>query len=1083
MYEPQQAKARKSDEVLAKASERGEAALGHERSAAGGYGYTQSSNNQATKGTTHPFPIQPKLLLGSSGDPFEQEAEQVAQRVSAGATAQATLTLRGPGAGAQPITQGVEQAIRGAQGGGEPLAAGVRGTMERALGADFGAVRVHTDARADSLNQALRASAFTTGPDIFFRRGGYAPGGAAGRDLLAHELTHVVQQGAAPALAEGALGRGSVGGTAVVQRAGGGENEDEAPLVQNNVVINAPPQPEGDEYGLEPIINELADEMEQENIIDEVIEEMNEEQQARSQHDQALGTLPDTPEVAATYKDWAELKAMTLEQLAGYAQTQADWHVSTSLSDKERKQVWTVLAFARQDDAILAGSGPFKVEAVDQLIQDKGEKGVFEALSLYSTVVQSQKPFELRQADTPTMAMQWGIDLKKLRTKMGDATLATGMHHIWFKELSNRSFTDDLITYYTTAKPTPIFQAERGKDVASYLTMRVDDAKDPLDYHNNGTLVGKVRNFHRFEKAALDKLEANYKDTSKAKPLTLILHSGLDHTGAYHRDSKLTEVITNNTIQTLMIEGKETLADVQNQLEPLSKTYGKNNRIDQVMFAGHGGSRNIQMAGKVEEQGGRLEEVRDDMDLDDPEQKKKTDALFVELLKYLDKKGDVNNIQPHQRALFNACLTNSNVYHGAQLDWDPTKAREQVREYLSQHSSFATYFQDFADKGDIQITSLGANASIRTVDLIEPVSGKLDLISGEDPTVTSSKLVYVEQGNEPGGVLKAVLELWSTDDLTAQQELWDAMLRRFNKGPNTSWTETITRILFYLILKFKWKEAPYIHHFGYMAAHLTYLHVQESLGVPPSSAKGLFTGGDLNDYSHMLFQELAKTNAWRDIDFLSLVLSQNWIQAQPNEALPRTQFLARLDKLTCQRAKKFVDFTILGPIIAELLANPVKPGQLNLALLDILSTAPSNESKQFLIDLTVDDKFPIGLKVGEKLAGLATEDDILIAIGKKEKPNVNNVVAPVNKPGNVAVGGSDKNTLAMQSVTKRGKINTAEGANLYKKPDRTSDVLKVLDQNEEVTIFAAAGGWFAVEYKDGIIMKSAFVNKASITLL
>jgi len=88
----------------------------------------------------------------------------------------------------------VEASIRYARGGGQALDGGVRRQMESAIGADFGGVRIHTGAEADALNRAVNARAFTTGRDIFFRTGEYAPGSSAGRELLAHELTHVVQQ-------------------------------------------------------------------------------------------------------------------------------------------------------------------------------------------------------------------------------------------------------------------------------------------------------------------------------------------------------------------------------------------------------------------------------------------------------------------------------------------------------------------------------------------------------------------------------------------------------------------------------------------------------------------------------------------------------------------------------------------------------------------------------------------------------------------------------------------------------------------------------------------------------------------------
>ena len=83
------------------------------------------------------------------------------------------------------------------RGGGRPLEAGARRAMEARLGHDFGHVRVHTDARAGDSARAVGAAAYAVGRDIVFGAGRYEPGTAAGRRLLAHELAHVVQQGAA----------------------------------------------------------------------------------------------------------------------------------------------------------------------------------------------------------------------------------------------------------------------------------------------------------------------------------------------------------------------------------------------------------------------------------------------------------------------------------------------------------------------------------------------------------------------------------------------------------------------------------------------------------------------------------------------------------------------------------------------------------------------------------------------------------------------------------------------------------------------------------------------------------------------
>ena len=93
------------------------------------------------------------------------------------------------------IEPAVERGITQSRGGGRPLDKAVQGSMEQAFGTDFSQVRIHTGAQADSLNRSLSARAFTTGQDIFFKEGNYNPGSSAGRELLAHELTHVVQQG------------------------------------------------------------------------------------------------------------------------------------------------------------------------------------------------------------------------------------------------------------------------------------------------------------------------------------------------------------------------------------------------------------------------------------------------------------------------------------------------------------------------------------------------------------------------------------------------------------------------------------------------------------------------------------------------------------------------------------------------------------------------------------------------------------------------------------------------------------------------------------------------------------------------
>jgi hypothetical protein len=145
-----------------------------------------------------------------ASDRYEQEADRVARHVSS-PTARSGQPRQGSGADPtavqrQPAVQRVHRAAGGAvdtatqqtlaqaRGGGQGIPAYVRAPVEQTLETDFRGVRVHTDSRADQLAQSLQARAFTAGRDIFFRRGEYTPGNAKGKSLLAHELTHVVQQ-------------------------------------------------------------------------------------------------------------------------------------------------------------------------------------------------------------------------------------------------------------------------------------------------------------------------------------------------------------------------------------------------------------------------------------------------------------------------------------------------------------------------------------------------------------------------------------------------------------------------------------------------------------------------------------------------------------------------------------------------------------------------------------------------------------------------------------------------------------------------------------------------------------------------
>jgi len=173
--------------------------------------------------------VQTKLKIGQPNDRFEQEADQVADQVMRMPAAQIPtiqrkceaceeeeLQMKPIETAITPIIQKheeeeemlqmkgfgndktlqstVESSLQQSKGSGQNIDVATQSFMSRGIGADFSNVKIHTDSNAIQMNRQLNAKAFTNGSDIYFNQGQYNPKSSEGKHLLAHELTHVVQQ-------------------------------------------------------------------------------------------------------------------------------------------------------------------------------------------------------------------------------------------------------------------------------------------------------------------------------------------------------------------------------------------------------------------------------------------------------------------------------------------------------------------------------------------------------------------------------------------------------------------------------------------------------------------------------------------------------------------------------------------------------------------------------------------------------------------------------------------------------------------------------------------------------------------------
>ncbi len=172
--------------------------------------FTKSSSQQksTSKRITTVQSARPPNLQLARLEPLSASSEQIAQLqhrygnravqhlIQSAQTAQvqreASVGLEGG-----EVSGDLRSQIHAAGGGGQALDKSAGSQMGGVVGADFSNVKVHTDSEADTLNRSLSAKAFTLGNDVFFSEGAYSPGTQSGQQLLAHELTHIVQQGGA----------------------------------------------------------------------------------------------------------------------------------------------------------------------------------------------------------------------------------------------------------------------------------------------------------------------------------------------------------------------------------------------------------------------------------------------------------------------------------------------------------------------------------------------------------------------------------------------------------------------------------------------------------------------------------------------------------------------------------------------------------------------------------------------------------------------------------------------------------------------------------------------------------------------
>lgn len=769
-------------------------------------------------------------------------------------------------------------------------------------------------------------------------------------------------------------------------------------------------------------------------------------------------------------KDAAGLKAMTLSAFVAHAKKQADWNTQIPDTDKDKVPLQNVLAWATKNESVPVGCGAFKVADLAAATE-----AVLGQLAAYSAGVHQPEKVptgKLPKAANIAKAKEFGEALQKLEQTPGGTCIFAISEPAALAKLIELKFVDDFIAYVKACNP--VLHAKEGVELESYQTLRL--FADPKGYKSR---LPRVRNYHRFEFMALEKLVANVGDTSKTKAVTLILHSAVDHNGAFHHDPKLTAVVLNPNWLTLMVEGVESLKAIEAEIPVIAKTYGLKDKLDQVMIAGHGDARMIQLGGKVKEgkdsQTGDPKMVEDkknkDENLDLDKNKEDTEAFLETLLKHIETREPtvwekIFGGGPSKRIVFNACLTGS-----INVKSNKVKNEAQLKKYIAKHGSLTHYLRDMANTNGLSIDVRGANGSFGKIGLQDP-DGKLNLLSAKDPKMTAKKLVYIKEGTDPGGVLRAIVEEWKAPTTSVPQPDWMVAVRnRARTVPPASWKAAIIDGVCAIALEpataKDLAKLNKLRKFGELLYHV---------GTGAAKAGILnFANGPISAADQAkVYGTLATTQAWKNDIGPDVTVLQVWMKTDTSK---KGALISTLDAYSVSTARGNIDFKHIGKDLKDLVplgsAGSATQGMMVLAALDALTVNSKHAGKFLKAAYAANGNSFTGTELENAIQGSHTVDQVLKAIGLNKKAGKKTSV-----DANIDTD-ADKRTNEgyVDPVNRYGQIVSAQ-ATVRDKPSSKGAKLGSVKKGERKFFFGENGAWLAFDSSG----RSGFVKKSAVKL-
>ncbi|MDH3599810.1 MAG: DUF4157 domain-containing protein, partial [Candidatus Tectomicrobia bacterium] len=599
------------------------------------------------------------------------------------ASRETPIQPKGVSAPAPQVSSATAANVQALKGGGSPLPQSTRAFFEPRFGVDFSQVRVHTDSRATETTKSIHARAFTVGRDIAFGTGRYAPHSHEGRQLLAHELTHVVQQNGSQLLpvqpqATDRVIRVATSLTPDAEIKKGSEIPDEGlnasrgnadrlarrGLMQREMISRRPAERGNSRKVISnflstPVQVSSVSRFLQRNTASGVGSSVLQGSGRQMVFRDPVAPTPVARRTAANlFGDGTPANpGLTLAEFEVYTRIQADWFVEPSLTSGDRNDLWNLLLRLNTGSHILAGVGDLKLSALRAVSASD-----WLALAAFGRCCHTGgNTIRIAAAAAYTLPQRiaLGKTLLNLESLIPPELLKLTVSEVQLSDVQ----AGGLMLFAKLAMYWLTFQPHLQQTYAPVAGARGPEFQRVLDLINGPgiipflPLLGRIRNLHRFSVAMLTALVSNFADTSRSKPVHLVLHTGHDERAFQESAHLFEDLVVNSPNLVLMLEGQASLAAITARIPALAAAYGQpdatgNHRIAQAMIAGHGQARTVQIAGTGAPTvgAGRVDYPSESIDLD--RNAAASTALIDTLLRHLD--------PATARLVYAGCLVGSN---------------------------------------------------------------------------------------------------------------------------------------------------------------------------------------------------------------------------------------------------------------------------------------------------------------------------------------------------------------------------------------------------------------------------------------